>query len=758
MTRMPIFIVAVLGLSLSLVAQDIRQASVTLKAAQAAEQIEQDLPKAIALYERAAKEAGSDRVLAAQILLQLAQAQTRAGRASDARATYERVVREYADSGEPVSAARARLKEGGGGGAGANVAGVGTTTRPVEASRLVWTLPSETTWVRGDVSPNGQYLTIATPGGELLVHDLRIGADRVIARPSPKEPDVFLGATAFSQDSRKLVYEVGNNSNGRRLGLRLVSLDEPGLPASKHLIDADVLPCDWSPDGKWIAVTIRTGDTSLPARRDPQWPWQLGLVSVADGSVRVLKTIEARYRSRLNAAFSPDGASVAFEVPEDQHGARDIVVLSVNGGAEMRAVDANGDDALIGWTPDGAGVLFSSARGSGTPAIWLQRLAAGKRYGAAERIRSDGPSWPLGITTAGALYWGVDNDAGVSVKSTTFDSATGKFLSAIEDVPSTFVRSSRRPRWSPDGKLLGYVSLRGDKGGDVFVTRNVETGEVREVRLDIYFRNGNRNLWFWVPDSHSILTIAEDPDPAVGVGLFRTDLLTGKTTLIVARNLGNQNPQNALEWSPDGRTLIYSYLAGPGRYLRVSRDLATGAEQEVARKTEPRSPDGSKEYVSRRIPSGVAIIERVLLSGSERELLKLVGYSDWFLTADGQSIIGLTTDLATNEGLVVIHSVAEGGTKTLFKSQRGQTFTITALAPDERSVVVQFKDFNGSSLFWWVPTDGRPARLLQELSGFEDVAWAFHPDGRRVALQINYRRTVNDQIFVLENFLPATKR
>ena len=50
------------------------------------------------------------------------------------------------------------------------------------------------------------------------------------------------------------------------------------------------------------------------------------------------------------------------------------------------------------------------------------------------------------------------------------------------------------------------------------------------------------------------------------------------------------------------------------------------------------------------------------------------------------------------------------------------------------------------------------ARLLEELSQFEDVSWAFHPDGRQVALQVNYPRRINDQIFMLENLLPAVKR
>ena len=153
------------------------------------------------------------------------------------------------------------------------------------------------------------------------------------------------------------------------------------------------------------------------------------------------------------------------------------------------------------------------------------------------------------------------------------------------------------------------------------------------------------------------------------------------------------------------------------------------------------------------------VVERDAASGAERDLIQLVGNPDWYLTEKSTAIVALSTDLATNQSIALHYSITTGTRREVFRAGRGQQISVTTLAPDERSFIVQHKPQEGSaSSFWWVPTDGRPSRLLSELSQFEDVGWAFHPDGRRVALQVNYPRTINDQVYVLENLVPRERR
>jgi len=72
------------------------------------ERVDGDLKGAIALYQQILKEQAEDHSLSARVLLQLGAAYEKQGNA-DAKAAYQRIVRDFADQTEAASAARARL-------------------------------------------------------------------------------------------------------------------------------------------------------------------------------------------------------------------------------------------------------------------------------------------------------------------------------------------------------------------------------------------------------------------------------------------------------------------------------------------------------------------------------------------------------------------------------------------------------------------------------------------------------------------------
>jgi tricorn protease len=61
--------------------------------------------------------------------------------------------------------------------------------------------------------------------------------------------------------------------------------------------------------------------------------------------------------------FSPDGTRLAFSA--DYDGNTDVYVVPVTGGEPLRLTYHPMPDRVIGWTPDGKGVLFASGRESG---------------------------------------------------------------------------------------------------------------------------------------------------------------------------------------------------------------------------------------------------------------------------------------------------------------------------------------------------------------------------------------------------------
>ena len=78
-----------------------------MKAATTLESVDGDLPAAIAQYRKVM--AAGNRALAAQALFRIGECHRKLGD-KQARAAYEQVIREYADQGEAVARARARLR------------------------------------------------------------------------------------------------------------------------------------------------------------------------------------------------------------------------------------------------------------------------------------------------------------------------------------------------------------------------------------------------------------------------------------------------------------------------------------------------------------------------------------------------------------------------------------------------------------------------------------------------------------------------
>src|SRR6266487_4472451 len=98
----------ILALAAAALGADEKKANVLWQAAMAKETVQGDLKGAVALYESAVKEAGSNRALAAKALLKVAECYQKLGE-DKAQVAYERVAREFADQKEPAAEARTRL-------------------------------------------------------------------------------------------------------------------------------------------------------------------------------------------------------------------------------------------------------------------------------------------------------------------------------------------------------------------------------------------------------------------------------------------------------------------------------------------------------------------------------------------------------------------------------------------------------------------------------------------------------------------------
>ena len=269
-----------------------------------------------------------------------------------------------------------------------------------------------------------------------------------------------------------------NHDELRIIGVQASGVSRPRVLFSNPEVPR-IAPGDWSADGQWLAVRLSRQDKTE----------HIGVVAVKDGSLRVLKSQPRSDTSKM--FFSPDSRYLAYDLPTtDTERRRDVFVLAIDGSREIPAVVHPADDALMGWSPDGRQLLFTSDR-TGSRGLWALAVVDGKPQRTPEQIKTDVTGGSMGLTSKSALYSLVhhSNFNGLvrsDIQVAAFDFEKGQFLSTPVVAVETYVGANNYPAWSPDGKSLAFLSGRaGGRSGYVIMILSYDSGQLRELPVPV---------------------------------------------------------------------------------------------------------------------------------------------------------------------------------------------------------------------------------------------------------------------------------
>ncbi|MDP2916197.1 MAG: tetratricopeptide repeat protein [Candidatus Aminicenantes bacterium] len=614
-----------------------------------------DLNEAIKLFSELIQKYPGEREYAAKSQLYIGLCYEKLGNA-EARTAYERLVRDYADQAEIVAQARVRLAALGGPGAGG-----GLVTRRVltDASGVGEVLTADGKYIRGIDWETGDVVQFEVASGQRT---------RITNRGPWSETEKSYEYQAFSRDGKQIVYNSYTKDWVPQVRIR--NLDGSGLRTLYSEKDSYFRPLDWSPDAG-----------SILALRDRNKATDLTLISTADGSVRVLRSITSHLFLFERASFSPDGRSVAFSfVGEGSPPHGNVFLMTADGRNEVVVAGHPAEDKLLRWTPDGRSLVFLSDR-SGTWDIWTVHITGGKQQGEPELLKKDFGYYAdvLGFAPDGSCYYKTDTALGRFYNGAV-DLETGKVLVPPAPVTTRYTGPPSMATWSPDGRNLAYLSRRGGigPGNNILTIRSVATGEERFLSPRLRFVNQIS----WAPDGRSIIAlgITETED-----GLFRIDAETSAITKLAGQG------RFAPRLCPDGKTLVF-VAEGP---IIKKRNLDTGEESEIVKggMFYDLSPDGREVVFEAK-----GAVKTVSLNGGEpRELFRgLAQYYNLKWTRDGRYIIAQARGTASSE---IWRVPAQGGTplKLGLSVPKLQYF---ALHPDNRRFAFSVNEGSKSEL--WV--------------------------------------------------------
>jgi Tol biopolymer transport system component len=696
-------IAAILALALSGSGQ--QSAEQLYKSGLYEEEVGGDLQKAIGTFQDLLKRFPDNRGIAAKAQLHIGLCHEKLG-TKEAEKAFQKVIDNYPEQSEAVREAKEKLSL-----LLSSRAFIKTGDAEFRL-RQVWSGSGVDTL--GAVSPDGRYLSFVDwETGDLAIRELAAGTNRRLTnKGSWTQSTEFALFSEWSPDSRRIVYQWYNKDEVYELRIVDIEASNPRLLYQPRTKEDYVHPFDWSPDGKAILAGFYRGTLIESFDR-------VGLISIADGSVKVLKTqfeIHSPILKPWGFVFSPDGKYIAYDISQEDKAdeKRDIFLLSADGSTEIPLIEHPAVDTVIAWTPDGEGLLFYSDR-TGTQDVWFIRIAGGKPLGSPLLVKPGvGSIWPMGITSRGALFYGLRGGA-TDVYVVGIDPGTGKISSPVKKAVLLQEGYNACPDYSPDGKHLAYIfspSMPTIQPRQTLRILSLETGQVRELHPDLV----TFGYPHWAPDGRAVSVEGTATDGRKGV--YKVDVQTSDIVPVALIDKGTEIYSH--RWSKDGNVMFYSTGDRAGKTGSIFvHNFETGQDERISG-----SPSNAQFFdIS---PDGKWL---VLVNRGDRIVIRIMPTSG-------------------------------GDPRELYSfEQEGSPIITPAWSADGRYIYFSKlqKPISGAMMdLYRVSIDGGEAQKI-ELAMGRFRYFSVHPDGQHIAFSSMGLNPEQSQIWVMENFLPMDK-
>ncbi len=326
-----------------------------------------------------------------------------------------------------------------------------------------------------------------------------------------------------------------------------------------------------SPDGKWVVYTISTVDTAKDRRNSDIW------MTSWDGTQSVQLTNSSSGEGAPK--WSPDGKYISFIAAREGDKTAQIWLLDTRGGEAKKITDIKGDLDEYAWAPDSKKIVLSvkDEDFSDTSKTKTRVPFVMDRY----HFKQDIDGYVEGRYTH--LY--------------LFDMASKK-----TDTLTRGNYDETSPVWSPDGKLLAFVSNRTadrDKNDnlDIWLMDTTASSVIKQLTT---WPGADQNP-VWSPDGKFIAYTSSSSNlvfTMYGENTIAVVPVQGGTPRAAAASL--DRPVRDIQWGKDGQSLHFLVEDDRKQYV-AELNLQNNAIETIA--------GGEKSYANiERAPGSDALV------------------------------------------------------------------------------------------------------------------------------------------------------